>query len=111
MPFKPRPDRRTFLKSSLATAAAASAWPGPGTSAAPPDPPSGPPRIKFAAIGLNHGHINGQVDAVQARRGRARRPSTRRRPTSPTRSRSGIPEAKLAASEQEILEDPRSSSW
>ena len=26
--------------------------------------PAGPPRIQFAAIGLNHGHINGQVDAV-----------------------------------------------
>jgi predicted dehydrogenase len=64
MPFEPAPDRRAFLKSSLVAVAAASASLPTRSLEAAPDPPSGPPRLKFAAIGLNHGHIYGQVDAV-----------------------------------------------
>jgi hypothetical protein len=60
------PDRREFLKTSLTTAAVA--WTAArGTRAAadaPPPQTARTPRIKFAAIGLNHGHINGQTDAV-----------------------------------------------
>jgi predicted dehydrogenase len=69
-----RKGRREFLQSSLhlaagATVASALAAPlgaSPQTaSAASASPrPSGPARIRFSAIGLNHGHINGQVDSV-----------------------------------------------
>jgi predicted dehydrogenase len=56
--------RRQFLRSSATTTAvvAAGAWaaarPAAGVQAAPA------PRIRFAAIGLNHGHIYGQTEAV-----------------------------------------------
>jgi predicted dehydrogenase len=53
-------DRRTFLKTSIAGAAAASAV---GRAAAQAPAPAAA-RIKFAAIGLNHGHIYGQCEAV-----------------------------------------------
>jgi predicted dehydrogenase len=63
------------------------------------------PRIRFAAIGLNHGHINGQTNAVLRGGGElvwvyAKEPDlladyTKR-----------FPQAKVARSEQEILEDP-----
>ncbi len=105
MPFKPRPDRRTFLKSSLATAAAASAWPGPGTSAAPPDPPSGPSRIKFAAIGLNHDHIKGQVDAVTRGGGELTSFFAKEDDLADAFAKR-YPGAKRASSAQAILEDP-----
>ena len=76
---KARKDRRDFLKSSITTAAAmtwvagraipAGAQTTPATTATP-SAPARPARIKFAAVGLNHGHINGQVDSVK--RGHAR---------------------------------------
>ena len=59
--------RRGFLKTSLTTVASV-AWTTARAhsepQAAPPEP-SRTPRLRFAAIGLNHGHINGQVDAVR----------------------------------------------
>src|SRR5436190_12479362 len=64
-----RPGRRQFLQSSLSTAAVAALVSKAGRGAVveaqqgPPTPPANP-RIKFAAIGLNHGHISGQCDAV-----------------------------------------------
>ena len=59
-----RNDRREFLKSSLTTAAvAAGSWKESRAAAQEP-PKAGPARIRFAAIGLNHGHINGQVESV-----------------------------------------------
>ncbi len=61
-----RTGRREFLKS--ATTAAGIAWTAaPGRRAAAQEsapPPARAPRLRFAAIGLNHGHINGQVDSV-----------------------------------------------
>ncbi|MPY86822.1 MAG: gfo/Idh/MocA family oxidoreductase [Luteitalea sp.] len=63
-----RKDRREFLKSSLGTTAAAVAWSQaqvrPLSAQAQPEPAARPPRIRFAAIGLNHGHINSQVESV-----------------------------------------------
>jgi predicted dehydrogenase len=58
-----RAGRRRFLESTLTTATGL-AWASAraGTAAAQPTPKA--PRIRFAAIGLNHGHINGQTDAV-----------------------------------------------
>jgi predicted dehydrogenase len=103
-------DRRAFLKSSLGTAAAA-AWMGTRegrvlAQAAPREAkPAGPPRLKFAAIGLNHGHITGQCEAVIRGGGElvsfyAKEPDL----AAPFAKR--FPQAKLAKSEKEILEDP-----
>jgi predicted dehydrogenase len=95
--------RREFLNTSLAGAATL-AWARTAGAQAPPPPP-GPPRIRFAAIGLNHSHINSQVDTVIRAGGQlvsfyASEPDlaaafTRR-----------FPGAKLARGEQEILDDP-----
>ena len=69
-------DRRKFIESVAGGAAAIAALPrkafgltGSGGDSNPVERRSEgrrntPPRIKFAAIGLNHGHINGQVEAV-----------------------------------------------
>lgn len=61
--------RRDFLKSSMT--AAGLAWGARAASAGateesqePAAQPAKAPRIKFAAIGLNHGHINGQCNSV-----------------------------------------------
>ena len=61
-------NRRTFLTSSLSTAAIAAAplvltaRRGEAVQApAPTAQPGGEPRLRFAAIGMNHGHINGHV--------------------------------------------------
>ena len=56
-----RTNRRAFLEASLATGA--TAW----ASRADAQGPAGAahaPRLRFAAIGLNHGHITGQCEAV-----------------------------------------------
>ena len=59
-----RKGRREFLKSSLTAAAVASRWDRVRASAQETAPRKRPARIRFAAIGLNHGHIVGQCDAV-----------------------------------------------
>ena len=62
---KDRTGRRAFLRSSITTAGVAWAATRSGSvSAQESAPPPKPARIRFAAIGLNHGHINGQVDSV-----------------------------------------------
>jgi len=112
---KARKDRRDFLKSSITTAAAmtwvagrasqvgAQTAPAAGTT---PAGPARPARIKFAAIGLNHGHINGQVDSVK--RGGGQLVSFYAKETDLAEAfAKRYPEAKLARSEQEILEDPQ----
>ena len=70
-----RKDRRSFLKSSVVTAAAGAwAWALPARAArgqAAPPAPQRPPRLRFGVIGLNHGHIYSQVAADHRRRGRA----------------------------------------
>jgi predicted dehydrogenase len=65
---KNRWQRREFLEAcagvAAAAAPAASVLAAPqGETATPGAPQDGPP-IRFAAIGLNHGHIYGQVDDV-----------------------------------------------
>ena len=61
-----RPDRRDFLKSSLLTAGGvgADAQSRRRQAGQQATPLAGPPRIQFAAIGMNHAHINGQVESV-----------------------------------------------
>ena len=58
-----RRNRREFLRTSLVTSAAAG-WAAAHPSMQAPVPPARATRIRFAAIGLNHGHINGQVETV-----------------------------------------------
>jgi predicted dehydrogenase len=102
-----RKDRREFLKASLATAAAAGAWPAAPLAgqAEPPRAASGPPRIKFAAIGLNHGHIYGQCEAV-IRGGGELASFYAKEPDLAAAFAKRFPQAKLARSAQEILDDP-----
>jgi predicted dehydrogenase len=103
-----RPGRRQFLKSSLTTAAvAAIARSASTTAAAQEGPPktSASPRIKFAAIGLNHGHISGQCDAV-TRGGGDLVAFYAKEPDLAANFGKRYPNAKLARSEREILDDP-----
>jgi predicted dehydrogenase len=100
-----RKGRREFLKSSLTAAAVASSWDRVRASAQETAPPKRPARIRFAAIGLNHGHIVGQCDAVIRGGGElvsfyAKEPEL----AGPFGKR--FPGATLARSAQEILEDP-----
>jgi len=60
---KPRVGRRDFVKGLAGAAAAVSAV--PATGFATPLVAQAPPRIRFSVIGINHGHINSQVQAVQ----------------------------------------------
>ncbi|HXG56459.1 MAG TPA: hypothetical protein VNJ03_13865, partial [Vicinamibacterales bacterium] len=63
------------------------------------------PRIKFGVIGLNHGHIYGQTTAV-LRGGGGLVSVFAREPDLAAAFVKRFPQAKLARSEQEILEDP-----
>ena len=67
--------------------------------------PPQPGRINFAAIGLNHGHIYGQVDAVVGGGGRLVS-FFASEPDLAAAFRKRYPNAALARSEQNILDDP-----
>jgi predicted dehydrogenase len=103
-----RDDRRRFLKSSvMATAAAAWAWALPARAAraqAPAPAPQGPPRLRFAVIGLNHGHIYSQVAATIAGGGELVS-FFAREPDLAEAFLKRHPGAKRVQSEREILED------
>jgi predicted dehydrogenase len=99
--------RREFLKSSLGTTATiALTGSVPRSSASQAiSPAARPARIRFAAIGLNHSHISGQVDTVI--RGGGQLVSFFAKETElATAFAKRFPEAKLARSEREILDDP-----
>jgi predicted dehydrogenase len=106
-------DRRTFLKSSLSTAAIAAAplvltarrgdaAQAQGATAQP----GGEARIRFAAIGMNHGHINGMCDAL-IRAGGELASFYAKEPDIAAAFGKKYPKAVLAKSEQEILDDKR----
>ena len=98
-----RRNRREFLTTSLSTAAVAAAW--PRTAPAQPAPaPAGPPRIRFAAIGLNHGHIYGQCQSV-IRGGGELVSFFAVEPDLVAAFRKRFPQARLARSAGEILDD------
>src|SRR5262245_1211781 len=103
-----RRGRRDFLKSSLIGAGASEFSIGNIRVAAqaPAAPqPAGPPRIQFAAIGLNHGHIYGQCEAVIRGGGQlAKFYATEPDLIAPFQKR--YPQCPLAKSEHEILDDP-----
>ncbi|MEK6476245.1 Gfo/Idh/MocA family oxidoreductase [Catalinimonas sp. 4WD22] len=108
-------DRRNFLKNSLATAAFAlptnifgNASPGSSRPVELKVDTSRPARpkasIRFSVIGLNHGHIYGQVEALLGGGGElvavyAKEPDLLQNFTK------RYPNAKVARSEEEIIED------
>ncbi|MEO8482975.1 MAG: Gfo/Idh/MocA family oxidoreductase [Acidobacteriota bacterium] len=107
-------DRRTFMKDLAGTAAAGSAFPlaasgrslrvesSPGLNSMAQTPK---PRLRFAVIGINHNHINSQVGAVL--RGGGELVSVyAKEPDLLKDFQTRFPQAKLARSEDEILQDP-----
>ena len=98
-----RRNRRQFLTTSLSAAAAAAAWPR-AAPAQPAPAPAGPPRIRFAAIGLNHGHIYGQCQSV-IRGGGQLVSFFAVEPDLVAAFQQRFPQARLARSAREILDD------
>jgi predicted dehydrogenase len=99
-----RKGRREFLKSSLTTAAAVTLSGSRRAAAQDARQPARRPRIRFAAIGLNHDHINGQCQAV-IRGGGELVSVFAKEPDLAAAFMKRFPTAKLARSEREILDD------
>lgn len=112
-----RVDRRTFIRNVSSTAAAMSVLPAPVPSAATQmsgadtveqrgtATRSGPARIRFAVIGLNHGHITSMTSAV-IRGGGELAAVYAREPELVAQYTKQFPMARVARSEAEILDDP-----
>jgi predicted dehydrogenase len=99
-------NRRDFLRSSLSTAGALLAVSArPLAAADEGEPAARAPRLRFAAIGLNHGHINSQCAAVIRGGGELVSFFAKEADLAAAFSKR-FPAAKLARSEKEILEDP-----
>ncbi len=115
-----RADRRTFIKGSLTVAAGAVlfALPEEKSKARAHDvhgvgearvqegraEPPKEPRLRFSVIGINHGHINGQIGAVQ--RGGGQLVSFyAKEPDLAAEFAKRYPQARAARDEREILED------
>ena len=96
--------RREFLASCVATATAAAFAPAASGSARRPQA-SPSPRIRFAAVGLNHSHINGQIGTV-TRAGGELVSFFAKEPDLAAAFTKRFPAARLASGEREILEDP-----
>ena len=91
-------NRRTFLKQTTGLAALSAL---PSSLYAKPKAPA---RIRFAAIGLNHGHIYGQVEAV-TRGGGELVSFFAKEPDLAAAFTKRYPQAKLVRSEDEIFGD------
>ena len=100
---KPPVGRRKFLTNLAGSAAAVAILPR-RTAAQAPAPPPGPARIRFAVIGINHGHINSQVAAV-VRGGGELVSVYAKEPDLLDAFVKRFPQAKRARGENEILED------
>ncbi|ODS84471.1 MAG: oxidoreductase [Cytophagaceae bacterium SCN 52-12] len=107
--------RRTFLKSSMGVAAGLITFPVADAGAAGMldkfktvriGNPNAAPKIKFAAIGLNHGHIYGQIEVLK-RGGGELVAFYAKEPDLVAAFQKRYPGIKLAGSEKEILEDKR----
>jgi len=96
-----RNDRRQFLKSSLATAAGVAV----SSSAAARAAPAAPFRVRFGVIGLNHGHVYSQVEAVLRGGGQLVSFFAEEADLKAAFSRRH-PGVKEARAKEEILEDP-----
>jgi predicted dehydrogenase len=95
-----RKDRREFVK-AVAGAAAVSAWPSTARGQAGTSPS---PRIRFAAIGLNHGHVNSQVRDVLGGGGELVSFFAKEDDLAAGFAKA-FPQAKRVGEEREILED------
>lgn len=91
-------NRRTFLKQTTGLAALSALSPSVYAT------PNMAPRIQFAAIGLNHGHIYGQIEAV-IRGGGELVSFFAKEPELAAAFTKRYPQVKLARSEDEILND------
>jgi len=110
----PHLNRRRFIKNAAATAAgmvALSPLPGHALAAGSVNKTknavnlsSTAPRIKFSVIGINHGHINAQVEAV-IRGGGQFVSFYAKEPDLAAAFSKRYPQIKMAGSEKEILED------
>ena len=100
---KPTMDRRDFFKTTMGAAAIAAVG-RPAAATAQTQPASGPPRLRFAAIGLNHSHINGQVDAV-IRGGGELAAFHAKEPDLAAAFQKRYPSARAVSAAREILED------
>ena len=119
-----RVDRRKFIAALAGSAAVISALPRKAFGLMTSGPRSHPlnstetrsakseetvkssSRIKFAVIGINHDHIHGQIEAV-VRGGGEFVSFYAKEPDLAAAFSKRYPQAKLARSENEILEDPR----
>ena len=110
-----QPDRRKFLRTSLATAAGLISSKSTPTFAESSRPivneetnrthkKSSATPVRFSVIGLNHGHIYGQSEAI-IRNGAQLVSFYAKEPELVTAFSKRYPDAKLARSEKEILED------
>jgi predicted dehydrogenase len=97
-----RVNRREFIQGLAGSTAAISVV--PKTTFAGQPSPKIAPRIRFAAIGLNHSHINSQVDAVLHGGGELVSVYAKE-PDLAAAFVKRYPQAKLARSENEILDD------
>jgi predicted dehydrogenase len=97
-----RVGRREFVRGIAGSAAAIAALPAPGFGT--PIPRQAAPKIKFGVIGLNHGHIYGQVSAVQ-RGGGELVSMYAKEPELVAEFVKRHPNVKVARSEAEVLED------
>ena len=100
-----RKGRREFIVSVATGAVAAGGVRVLGARQPTPDAAARPPRLKFAAIGMNHGHINGQTESV-IRGGGQLVSFYAKEPDLAAAFGKRIPQARLVGSEREILEDP-----
>ena len=99
---KPRVGRRDFLRDIAGSAAAISILPRTSNAQTPAKTVS--PKLKFAVVGINHSHINSQVDAVL--RGGGELVSVfAKEPDLVDAFVKRFPQAKRAREEKEVLED------
>jgi predicted dehydrogenase len=108
---KDRAGRRAFLRSTIGTTAGVAlasvrSARAEGQAAAPASTAAAKPRIRFAAIGLNHGHINSQVEAVQRGGGELVSFFAKEDDLAAAFSKR-FPGATRATDERQILEDPK----
>jgi predicted dehydrogenase len=101
---KPRVRRREFLRDIAGSAAAISILPRTSNAQTPAPARSGSPKLKFAVIGINHSHINSQVDAV-LRGGGELVSLFAKEPDLVEAFVKRFPQAKRAREENEILDD------
>jgi predicted dehydrogenase len=97
-----RVGRREFVRGIAGSAAAIAALPAPGFGTALPRQTA--PKIKFGVVGINHGHINSQVQAV-IRGGGELVSMFAKEPDLTAAFVKTFPQVKVARSEAEVLED------